>query len=191
MYCTVPAVLLLGLSSVCAIVDPEPPVALVMLPVMVPTVHMKVLGVLAVSAILVVFPLQIAAVFAVVTTGEGFTVTVMVCVTRPGQPGVVVDVGVIIYCTVPAALLLGLVRVCAMIGPAPAEAPVMPPVMAPIVQLKVLGTVAFRMMLGEVLLQIVAVVAFVITGEGFTVTVMVYELPGQAGVTTEVGVTIY
>ena len=63
--------------NVWAIVLPLPPVAPVMLPVMVPTVQVKVLGVLAVSGMLVVVPLQIAAVLAVVTTGEGFTVTMM------------------------------------------------------------------------------------------------------------------
>ena len=72
-----PAVELLGLVNVCAMVLPLPPVAPLMLPVMVPTVQVKVLGVLAVSAMLVAVPLQIAAVLAVVTTGEGFTVTMI------------------------------------------------------------------------------------------------------------------
>lgn len=70
--------LLLGLVRVCAIVEPEPALAPVMLPVIVPTVQVKLLEAVATSAIFVVLPLQIAAVFAVVTAGVGFTVTVMV-----------------------------------------------------------------------------------------------------------------
>jgi len=48
-------------------------------------------------------------VLAVVTTGFGFTVTVMV----KGVPGheFTVEVGVTTYCTVPAVVLLGLVSV--------------------------------------------------------------------------------
>ena len=45
---------------------------------MVPIVQLKVLVAEAVNAILVAVPLQIEAVFAVVTTGVGFTVTVIV-----------------------------------------------------------------------------------------------------------------
>ncbi len=59
-------------------VAPLPAVAPVMPPVTVPTVHVNVLAALAVSAILVAVPLQIVAVLAVVTTGLGFTVTVIV-----------------------------------------------------------------------------------------------------------------
>lgn len=69
---------MLGLFSVWAMLDPEPGVAPVMLPVIVPTVQVNVLGVVAARAILVVPPLQIAAVFAVVTAGVGLTVTVIV-----------------------------------------------------------------------------------------------------------------
>lgn len=69
---------MLGLFSVCAIVAPLPAAAPVMPPVTVPTVHVNVLGAVAVKAIFVAVPLQIDAVFAVVTTGVGFTVTVMV-----------------------------------------------------------------------------------------------------------------
>lgn len=88
--------MLLGFESVCAIVAPDPDVAPVMPPLMVPTVQVNVLAVVAVNAMLVVPPLQIAAVFAVVTTGVGFTVTVIVY-GAPGQAGVAVDVGVTIY----------------------------------------------------------------------------------------------
>ena len=87
---------MLGFESVCAIVAPDPAVAPVMPPLMVPTVQVNVLAVVAVNAMLVVPPLQIAAVFAVVTTGVGFTVTVIVY-GAPGQAGVAVDVGVTIY----------------------------------------------------------------------------------------------
>ena len=172
MYCTVPAALLLGLVSVCAMVAPDPPVAPVMLPVMVPTVQVKVLGVLAVSAILVAVPLQMVAVFAVVTTGEGFTVTVMICVFKPWHPTAAVEVGVMMYSTVPAVLLLGLLRVWAIVAPAPAVAPVIPPVIVPIVQVNELGAVEVSAILVAVLLQMVAVLAVVTTGLGFTVTMM-------------------
>jgi hypothetical protein len=77
MYCTVPAVALLGLFNVCAIVLPLPALAPVIPPVIVPIVQEKVLGALAVNAMFVAVLLQIAAVFAVVTTGVGFTVTVI------------------------------------------------------------------------------------------------------------------
>jgi hypothetical protein len=78
MYSTVPAALLPGLVSVCAMVAPDPADAPVIPPVIVPIVQVNVLGAVAVKAILVAVPLQMAAVFAVVTAGLGFTVTVMV-----------------------------------------------------------------------------------------------------------------
>ena len=78
-------------------------------PVIVPIVHVNVLGALAVKLILGPVPLQVVAVLAVVTTGFGFTVTVIV----KGVPGheFTVEVGVTTYCTVPAVVLLGLVSV--------------------------------------------------------------------------------
>ncbi len=88
---------------------PDPALAPVMLPVIAPTVQVKVLGAEAVNAMFVAVPLQIVAVLAVVTTGLGLTVTVIVYGV-PGQAGVAVDVGVTIYSTVPAVALLGLVR---------------------------------------------------------------------------------
>ncbi len=60
------------------IVFPEPLLAPVILPVIVPIVHVKVLAALAVKAIFVADPLQIDFVLSVVTTGIGFTVTVIV-----------------------------------------------------------------------------------------------------------------
>jgi hypothetical protein len=59
-------------------VDPLPADEPVMPPVIVPTVHVNVLAALAVSAIFVAVALQIVAVLAVVTTGVGLTVTVIV-----------------------------------------------------------------------------------------------------------------
>lgn len=106
MYCTDPAVELLGLVSVWFSVVPDPALAPVMLPDTVPMVHVNVLGTLAVSGILGLVPVQIEAVAALVTTGLGFTVTVIVY----GAPGQlpVVEVGTIIYSTDPAVVLLGL-----------------------------------------------------------------------------------
>ena len=79
-------------------------------PVTVPIVQLNVLapGVLAVNGILVLTPLHVVAVAGVVTTGAGLTVTVIVNTGPTQPPGF--DVGVIKYCTVPAALLLGLVN---------------------------------------------------------------------------------
>lgn len=141
-------------------------------------------------AMLVVPPLQMAAVFAVVITGLGFTVTVMVY-GAPGHAGVAVDVGVTIYSTVPAAVLPGLTSVWLIVDPVPALAPVMLPVIVPTVQLKLDGVLAVSPMLGLVPLQISNAAAVVTTGVGFTVTVIVYGAPGQAGVAVEVGVTMY
>lgn len=56
---------------------PDPALAPVMPPVMVPTVQVKVLGTLAVSGMFTFAPLQIVADVGVVTTGTGCTVTVM------------------------------------------------------------------------------------------------------------------
>jgi hypothetical protein len=190
IYWTVPEVELLGLFSVWAIVLPEPALAPVMLPVIVPTVHANVLADDAVNAMFVAVPLHITAVLAVVTTGVGFTVTVIVYA-GPGQAGVVVDVGVTIYWTVPAALLLGLTNTSLIVLPDPALAPVMPPVIVPTVQVNVLAALAVRAILGLVLLQVENALAVVTTGLGLTVTVIVYAVPGQAGVAVDVGVTIY
>lgn len=76
---------------------------------MVPTVHANELGVDAVNEIAVAEPLQLDAVLAVVTTGFGFTVTVIVYAVPAQLP--VVAVGVTMYSTVPAAELLGFVNV--------------------------------------------------------------------------------
>ena len=59
-------------------VKPEPALAPEIPPVMVPMVQVNVLGIEAVSEIPGAVPLQMVAVLAVVTTGLGLTVTVMV-----------------------------------------------------------------------------------------------------------------
>jgi hypothetical protein len=168
----VPAVALEGLESVCAIVDPLPALAPVILPVIVPTVQVNELAALAVNAMLVVLPLQIVAVLAVVTTGFGFTVTVIVY-EGPGHAGLAVDVGITIYWTVPAVALEGLVSVCAIVEPLPPLAPVILPVIAPTVQVNVLAVLAVKEIFVAVPLQIAAVFAVVTTGVGLTVTVIV------------------
>ena len=91
------------------IVEPEPALAPVIPPVMTPIVHVKVLGTLAVKLIFGPVPLQVLAVAAVVTTGEGLTVTVMIYAFPEHDP--VVETGVTIYCIVPAVVLLELVNV--------------------------------------------------------------------------------
>lgn len=188
IYATVPAVVELGLFSVCAMVGPDPAVAPVIPPLIVPMVQLKVLAAVAVSAMLVAVPLQIAAVLVVVTAGIGFTVTVILYGV-PAQPGVVVDVGVTTYCTEPGVALLGLVSTWLIVGPLPAEAPVMPPLIVPRVQAKVLGVVAVRETLGFVPLHVLAVAAVVTTGLGLTVTVSVNGVPVQPD--GELGVIIY
>jgi hypothetical protein len=56
------------------------------------------------------------------------------------------------------------------------------------VQLKVLAALAVRLILGPVPLQVLAVLAVVTAGVGFTVTVIVKGLPAQEPA-VEVGVT--
>lgn len=149
-------------------VAPEPALAPVMPPVIVPIVQVKELGVLAVKAILGLVPLQVLAVGAFITEGFGFTVTVIVKGSPAHEP--VVEVGVTMYCTVPAVTLLGLVSTWLMVAPEPELVPVIPPVMVPIVHAKVLGTLAVKVILGLVPLQVLAAAAFVIAGFVFTVT---------------------
>jgi len=105
----VPAVELLGLVNVWLIVEPEPFDDPVIPPVMVPMVQLKVLDALAVSDIFGPVPLQVDAVVAVVTLGNGFTVTV-IAVGAPVQE-FAVETGVTLYTIDPAVELLGLVNV--------------------------------------------------------------------------------
>ena len=70
--------------------------------------------------------------------------------------------------------MLGLVSVCAIVLPVPALAPVMLPVIVPMLQLNVLGAVAFNGIFVAVLLQIATAEGTPVTsGIGFTVTVTV------------------
>jgi hypothetical protein len=172
------------------IVVPLPALAPVILPVTVPIVHANVDGALEVSVMFGEVAVQIAVVAGFVTTGEGFTVTVMVNAGPVQLP--VEEVGTITYCTVPAVELLGLYNgsLIVWLTPLPALAPVIPPVMVPIDQLNVLGALAVRLSPAPVASQIDFVAAFVITGVGFTVTVIVYGAPAQLPV-VDVGVTMY
>jgi hypothetical protein len=140
--------------------------------VIVPTVHVNVLAALAVNAMFVAVALQIVAVLAVVTTGVGLTVTVIVYA-EPGQAGVAVEVGVTRYWTVPAVALDGLVNVCEIVAPELFVAPVTPPVIVPTVHVNVLAALAVNAIFVAVALHIVAVLAVVTTGVGLTVTVIV------------------
>jgi hypothetical protein len=78
MYSTEPEAEVLGLVSTWLITFPLPGDAPVIPPVTVPTVHVNVLGVLAVNAIFGLPPLQILVAGGVVIAGFGFTVTVIV-----------------------------------------------------------------------------------------------------------------
>jgi hypothetical protein len=162
---------LLGLVKVWLMVLPDPALAPVMPPTIVPIVQLNVLGALAVSEIFGPVLLQVEAVRLVVTTGVGLTVTVIVY----GDPGQlpVTDVGVTIYCTVPAVLLLGLVNAWLMVLPDELLAPVMPPVIVPMVHANVLDAVAVSEIFGPKPLHVDAVLAVVTEGVGFTVTVIV------------------
>jgi hypothetical protein len=187
-YDTVPAVALLGFVNIWLIVGPEPAPAPVIPPVTGPIDQVKLLGAEAVRLIFGLVPLQITAVLAVVTTGVGLTVTVILYVGPVQVP--VEETGVTIYTTEPAVALPGLVSTWLMVEPVPATAPVTPPVMVPIVHVKLLGAEAVREILGLVPLHITAVAAVVTTGVGCTVTVMVNGGPTHEPV-TEVGVTTY
>jgi hypothetical protein len=74
------------------IVEPDAALAPVMPPVMVPMVQLNELAAEAVNPILGPVPLHIVAVFAVVTEGLGFTVTVMVYGVPAQLPAVAVGV---------------------------------------------------------------------------------------------------
>jgi hypothetical protein len=158
-------------------------------PMMVPVVQVNVLGAVALSAILVVPSLQIVSIVLTFIAGVGLTVTMMEYGKRFTQAPVV-EVGVTRYSTVPAVELLGFSKVWLIVFPDPAVPPTMPPVTVPIVHVKVAGVDEVSVMLGLVLLQMAADPPLVITGTGFTVTVIVYGLLAQLPV-VDVGVTIY
>jgi hypothetical protein len=90
-------------------VPPDPALAPVISPVIIPIVQVKLPGILDVSVIFVPVPLQILAVAELVTAGAGLTVTVIVKAEPTQEPAV--EVGVTRYCTVPANVLLGLVSI--------------------------------------------------------------------------------
>jgi hypothetical protein len=188
IYSTEPAVALPGLVSVWLIELPAPAVAPVIPPVIVPIVHEKLAGALEVRLMFVDVLLQIAFVAGLVTAGVGLTVTVIVYGAPTQLP--VTDVGVIMYSTVPAVALLGLLNVWLMVEPDPADAPVMLPETVPTVHVNVDGTLAASAMFGLVALQIETVEGFVTTGVGLTVTVIVNGAPAQFPV-VEVGVIMY
>jgi ABC-type proline/glycine betaine transport system permease subunit len=169
-------------------VAPDPALAPVMLPVIVPIVHAKLLAALAVRAMPGPDPLQVLAVAALVTAGIGLTVTVIVNADPAHDP--VVDVGVTRYCTLPAVALLGLVNAWLIVAPDPALAPVMLPVIVPIVHAKLLGALAVNAIFGPDPLQVLAVAALVTAGIGLTVTVIVNADPAHDPV-VDVGVTRY
>ena len=171
MYSTLPAVVLLGLVNVWLIRLPLPADAPVMLPLIVPIVHVNVLGAVAASVIFGLALLHTETVAGLLTAGLGFTVTVIVNAGPAHEP--VVDVGVTIYSTLPAVELLGLVSVWLIVLPEPALAPVIPPLIDPMVHVKLDGTLAVSAMFGPVPVQIEVAAAFVTAGVGFTVTVIV------------------
>ena len=154
---------------------------------MVPIVQVKLLWAEAAKVIFGLAPLHIVTVFVVVTTGIGLTVTVMVSGVPTHDPPV--EVAVTTYATVAAALLV-LVRTWSMAGPKSLPLPEIEPVTAPIVQAKLLVTLASSEIAGLVPLHIVAVMAFVTEGFGLTVTTIEYGTPGQDAVVA-VGVIIY
>jgi hypothetical protein len=169
-------------------VVPEPADAPVIPPVMVPTVHVNVLAVLAVSGRFVFVPLQTDAELGVVTTGVGFTVTVILVAAPTHEP--TVAVGVTRYTTVPAVELLGSDKVWAIVLPEPALEPNIPPLTLNIDQLNVLATLAVRTILVVVPLQIDVEFGVVKLGDGLTVTVIAVAAPAQEP-SVAVGVTLY
>ena len=78
-YSTVPWDVVLGLVSIWLMVAPKPALAPVMLPEIVPIVHVKLLCAVAAKIIFGLVPLHIVAVVAVVIVGTGLTVTITVC----------------------------------------------------------------------------------------------------------------
>jgi hypothetical protein len=78
IYSTVPATELLGLVSTWLIAPPEPALAPVIPPEIVPIVHIKLPGTLDANVIFGLVPLQVLAVAGLVTMGVASTVTVVV-----------------------------------------------------------------------------------------------------------------
>ena len=91
------------------ITAPELALAPVMLPVIVPSVHAKLLGALDVNTIFGLVPLHMLTVAKLVTAGLGLTVTIILYAEPEHKP--VVEVGVTRYSTEPDVALLGLVSI--------------------------------------------------------------------------------
>jgi hypothetical protein len=189
IYLTVPAVELPGLVNGWLMLAPVPADAPVIPPVIGPTVHAKVLGVVAVRLMLAPDPLHVFVVGRLVITGVGNTVTVaMILNGDPTQP--LAETGVTIYSTVPEDVVLGFVNTWLITLPEPAVAPVIPPVTVPIVHENVEAVLADNGIFGLPPLQILVAGGVVITGFGLTVTVILIGVPGQPPV-VDVGVTMY
>ena len=107
MYSMVPGADGLGLFKTWLIVDPEPAIAPVIPPLLVPIIQVKVEAIEAVSERLVLAPLQILAAAELVITGAGLTVTVIVKGDPVQEPAI--EVGTTMNSTVPGIVLLGLV----------------------------------------------------------------------------------
>ena len=118
---------------------PEPAVAPVIPPAVAPMVQVNEAVVLAVRVMPVDEPEQILSVGSVVTTGPGFTVTVIV--TGSPKQASEVERGVTMYSTDPGSELLGLISVWLIFDPLPGVAPVIPPVILSIVHWKDEGMV--------------------------------------------------
>jgi hypothetical protein len=170
------------------IVLPDPALAPVISAETVPSVHVKLLGALAVNAIAGLVPLHVAAVFAVVTSGVGLTVTVILYTGPVHVP--VVDIGVIRYSIDPAVALLGFVSISLIVAPPPANAPTIPPVFVPSVHVKLAGVLEVNAIFVFVPLQILFTAEFVTTGRGLTVTTTLVAVPTHPS-GFEVGVTRY
>lgn len=87
-----PDVELLGLSKTWLMAGPKAEEAPVMLPVLVPKVHAKLLGAVAAKLMLGLVLLQVLSVVELVTAGVGFTVTVILVAEPVQEP--VLEVGV-------------------------------------------------------------------------------------------------
>ena len=91
------------------ITAPELAVAPDILPIIVPTVHVKLLGALDVNTIFGLVPLHMLTVAKLVTAGLGLTATIILYAEPTHNP--VVEVGVTRYSTEPDVALLGLVSI--------------------------------------------------------------------------------
>lgn len=159
-----------GFVSTWLMFEPVPALAPAIPPVFVPILQLNEVAEEAVNVIFVLAPLQIDIAGVFVINGEGFTVTV-IGKTAPTQE-LALEVGVTKYSTVPAEAEPGLASVWLIVVPEPALAPVIPPFMFPVVQVKALGVEALKLIFAPDPLHIFATAELVMTGEGFTVTLI-------------------